>query len=219
MNKSCFLPVFSRSPILYLLVVVIFATSSCQTKQKKDNNTLQETELVDVLSIDSSFVIDLKYATEENFLQKPVYKTQKCYLLKPAALMLSEANSQLKKHGLKIKIFDGYRPHSVQKLMWELVPNSMYVADPAKGSSHNRGCAVDVTLVDSLGNELLMPTGFDDFTEKAHHDFMDLPEEAIKNRELLKKIMVDAGFIPLQSEWWHYSTPGCSDNEILDMPL
>jgi D-alanyl-D-alanine dipeptidase len=148
-----------------------------------------------------------------------MYDAEKCYLLKPAAEMLAKANEAAKTHGLRIKIFDGYRPHSVQKQMWKLVPNPMYVADPKKGSHHNRGCAVDVTLVDSLGNEIEMPTGFDDFTEKAHHDFMDLPENVLKNREMLKKIMEDAGFIPLNSEWWHYSTPGCSENKILDMQL
>ena len=103
-----------------------------------------------------------------------------------------------------IKIFDGYRPLSVQKMMWEILPDDRYVADPKDGSRHNRGAAVDVSLVDSNGVELPMPTDFDDFTVKAAHDYMDLPAEIIKNRELLKIHMEKYGFISLNSEWWHY---------------
>ena len=216
MNKIMLLKNASlKSMVIKTLVVTLVLITSCNISNRKTNNEALNNNLVNVMSIDSTFILDLKYATADNFLGKPVYKVAKCYLLKPVAIKLSEANKKFKKLGLRIKIYDGYRPHSVQKEMWKLVPNSMYVANPANGSSHNRGCAVDITLVDSLGNELIMPTGFDNFTERAHHDFMDLPAEAIKNRATLKRIMIESGFVPLSSEWWHYSTPNCKETVSL----
>jgi zinc D-Ala-D-Ala dipeptidase len=215
MNKR-FLKGFVYASLSILATALII---SCSVKSDKGTNGTVEDKLVDVLSVDSTIILDLRYATDNNFLGKAVYSVKKCFLLEEAALKLSLANQLLRRQGYGIKVFDGYRPHSVQKKMWKIYPNPTYVADPARGSHHNRGCAVDVSLVDSLGNDIIMPTEFDDFTEKASHGYMELPEEAIKNRELLKKAMEDAGFISLQSEWWHYSTPGCSENELLDIPL
>jgi len=103
--------------------------------------------------------------------------------------------------------------------MWELVPDSRYVADPRKGSRHNRGAAVDVTLVDSSGNELLMPTAFDDFTERASRSSPDAPPEALRHRALLEQAMSSEGFLPLPSEWWHFDDPEWQKYPLLDVPF
>lgn len=119
--------------------------------------------------------------------------------------------------GLGLKVFDGYRPWSVQKKMWAVYPQPDYVADPAKGSRHNRGAAVDLTLIKLDGTELQMPTGFDDFTDKAHRDYMDLPPEAIKNRELLQRVMEEHHFHGLKTEWWHFDLEHAGQYDILDV--
>ena len=117
---------------------------------------------------------------------------------------------------MRLKIFDGYRPFHVTKLMWEILPDERYVANPKDGSRHNRGAAVDLTLVDLTGAELKMPTGFDDFTEKAAHSYMNLPSEVIENRKKLRSIMEKYGFFAIESEWWHYDLKDYANYPILD---
>src|SRR5690606_7723008 len=113
------------------------------------------------------------------------------------------ANQLLAAEGLALKVFDAYRPYQVTVRMWERIGNPDYVADPAKGSRHNRGCAVDLTLIRRAdGSELEMPTGYDDFSDRAHHDFMDLPADVLANRERLREVMEQVGFEPLPTEWW-----------------
>ncbi|OQA14816.1 MAG: D-alanyl-D-alanine dipeptidase [bacterium ADurb.Bin363] len=135
------------------------------------------------------------------------------------AKKLLKVQKKLKKIGLGLKIWDAYRPLSVQYKFWELVPDLRYVADPKVGSNHNRGAAVDVTLVDSKGKELPMPTEFDDFTEKAGRNYNKLPKEVIKNRKLLEDYMVSEGFLPLPTEWWHFDYKNIKDYPVLDIPL
>jgi D-alanyl-D-alanine dipeptidase len=176
-------------------------------------------KLVDIHKLDPNIIIDLKYATKDNFTGQIVYPVNKCYLREEVAKKLSKVQKKLNKIGLGLKVWDAYRPLSVQYKFWELVPDPRYVADPKTGSNHNRGAAVDVTLVDSKGKELLMPTKFDDFSEKASGSYMDLPEEAIKNRELLKKYMTEEGFEAFASEWWHFNDKNIKNYPILDIPL
>ncbi|MFZ4620266.1 MAG: M15 family metallopeptidase [Bacteroidota bacterium] len=107
----------------------------------------------------------------------------------------------------------------MQWKLWEVVPNEDFVANPKKGSKHNRGAAVDLTIIDANGNELEMPTGYDDFTVKASHEYMELSEEALKNRAMLKEVMMRHGFQPIKSEWWHYDFKGWEQFGILDEPL
>lgn len=149
-------------------------------------------------------LLDIRYATDHNFMKKKLYSTPRCFLRKSVADKLARIQDDLEKKGLGLKIFDGYRPLSVQKMLWELLPDPRYVADPQKGSCHNRGAAVDLTLVDEKGNPLEMPTDYDDFTFRAHRDCLDLPEQVIKNRDALQEIMLKEGFIPLATEWWHF---------------
>lgn len=171
-------------------------------------------------SIDSTIATDVRYATTNNFTGKVLYPTAKVYLRKIVAEKLAEVNSYLLKNfNVRIKIYDCYRPLSVQKKMWAILPNEDYVANPAKGSRHNRDAAVDLTLIDSLGNELDMGTGYDDFTKKANRDYPDLPEQTIKNRKVLDDAMIKFGFDPMRTEWWHFDFTGWSKFSILDVEV
>lgn len=165
--------------------------------------------------INSRILLDIKYATADNFLGKPLYSQAKAYLRKSVAQKLNRVQQALEKQGLGLKIWDAYRPLSVQYKLWELVPDERYVADPQKGSAHNRGAAVDVTLVDAQGHELAMPTAFDDFTERAHLDYIDLPFEVRAHRALLMDAMRAQGFEPLKTEWWHYNDSDAESFELL----
>ncbi len=142
------------------------------------------------------------------------------YLQKKAARQLNSVQQVLKKKGLGIKIFDAYRPFSVTEKMWLLVQDVRYAADPKKGSGHNRGVAVDVTLVNlKTKKEVEMGTGFDNFSDTAHNEFKQLPEFVLQNRLLLKSVMEQFGFKALDTEWWHYSLPNARDYELLDIPF
>jgi D-alanyl-D-alanine dipeptidase len=177
-----------------------------------------EKRLVDLASL--GIATDIRYATPNNFMKETLYPIAKAYLRAPAANALVEVNRELEARGLAIKVFDGYRPYRVTVKMWEPIKNPDFVADPAKGSRHNRGAAVDLTLIDrGTGAELPMPTPYDDFTSRARHDFNDLPADAIANRALLREVMVKHGFEPLPSEWWHYDFTGWERFELMDVPL
>ena len=163
---------------------------------------------------------DVRYATPNNFMKKTLYSVPKAYLRVQAANALMNANEELAERGLALKVFDGYRPYAITEMMWEAIRNPDYVADPAKGSRHNRGAAVDLTLMDRrTGVELAMPTPYDDFTPRARHDFNDLPADVIANRALLRDIMVKYGFEPLPSEWWHYDFKGWERFELMNVSL
>lgn len=164
--------------------------------------------LVDIKQINSHIQVDLKYATSDNFTGKIVYDFDQCFLLEPVALKLSEVQKELEKLKLGLKVWDGYRPLAAQWKFWELVPDERYVSDPRKGGQHTRGTAVDLTLITAEGLELLMPSAFDDFSEKAHQNYMNAPIEAIKNRNLLRQIMEKHHFVGASTEWWHFDFIG-----------
>lgn len=177
-------------------------------------------ELVDLEQEIPGVRLDIRYATTDNFMGEQLYPVAKAYLRVPAAESLAGVQQDLAERGLELKVFDGYRPYEVTEKIWEPYQNPDFVADPAEGSRHNRGCAADVTLVDSTtGEELPMPTGYDDFTEKAAHDYEDLPEEVKENRDLLREVMESHGFEALPTEWWHYDYTGWERFEIMDLPL
>jgi D-alanyl-D-alanine dipeptidase len=127
--------------------------------------------------------------------------------------------SALEKRRLGLKIYDAYRPVSVQKIFWELLPDTRFVADPKVGSKHNRGTAVDVTLVDQLGRDLPMPTPYDEFSERAHATYRGCAPEEGENRDLLKQAMVKEGFVPYIHEWWHFDDPDWERYPLLDLPF
>jgi D-alanyl-D-alanine dipeptidase len=173
--------------------------------------------LVDVKKVVPDMIVAMQYATADNFTGKVLYDCNRCFLTETTSRKLAKAQMELKKNQLGLKVWDCYRPLSVQKLFWSLVPDPRFVADPAKGSRHNRGTAVDVTLVDSQGNELPMPTHFDDFSARASRDNMDLPIQILKNREALENAMKNAGFLPLPTEWWHFDDNEWQSFELLDI--
>ncbi|MBX7067692.1 MAG: D-alanyl-D-alanine dipeptidase [Parachlamydiales bacterium] len=176
-------------------------------------------DLVELIHISPNIRLDIRYATPNNFTGKVVYTSSRCFLLRKTAERLTRVQNNLEKRGLGLKVFDGYRPIAAQRIFWELVPDPRYVADPKEGSRHNRGASVDLTLIDANGVELLMPTEFDDFTEKASHSYQGGSPEALKNRELLKNAMVAEGFVPYPHEWWHYDDPDWQKHPLLDVSV
>ena len=177
---------------------------------------IADTTFVRLADYSSDFEYDLRYATENNFLKAKVYNCAECYTRVKTAKALINANDDFIKQGYKIKFYDCYRPNSVQYKMWEIVPNPQYVANPVKGSIHNKGGAVDITLVTLSGDELDMGTDFDFFGKKAYHDNTDLPEEILKNRKVLKETMEKYGFWSVRTEWWHYNLSSASNDRIAD---
>jgi D-alanyl-D-alanine dipeptidase len=176
--------------------------------------------LVDVERAVPNVRIDVRYATSNNFMHAPLYPIAKVFLRAPAARALADVQRDLAKDNLGLKVFDGYRPYSITEKMWEPIRNPDFVADPAKGSRHNRGAAVDLTLIDlRTGQELEMPTPYDDFTKRARQDFDDLPPNVIANRAKLRDAMMRHGFEPLPSEWWHFDYAGWQRFELMDVPL
>lgn len=199
---------FNLTPLLLATALALVAMgSSCD----------KETELVDVQKLVPDVVLDIRYATTNNFTGKQLYPVAKCYLRRQAAESLKAVAEELHGMGYGLKVYDGYRPLSVQKKMWEIYPHEGYVANPAKGSRHNRGAAVDLTLIKLDGSPVAMPTEYDDFTRKAHRRYMDLPEEVLKNRELLETVMKKHGFRGLPTEWWHFDFRDSEKYEILDI--
>jgi zinc D-Ala-D-Ala dipeptidase len=178
-----------------------------------------EKQMISVSQI-QGVILDLRYASTDNFMRKRLYpeNPQTTFLRKPAFIALDSVAVEMATHGLVLVIFDAYRPYSVTMEMWNKVKDERYAANPAKGSGHNRGISVDLTLADSKTHHLLtMPTGYDDFTDSAHQDFNGSNKKAIGNRELLKQVMKKYGFIPLFSEWWHFTWPQTGDFEVLDL--
>ena len=166
---------------------------------------IQDSTFVNLKEYSADFVYDMKYATDDNFLKTQVYECAECYLRLKTVQALVKANKKFIKKGYRIIIFDCYRPLDIQKEMWKIVSNPIYVADPKKGSIHNRGGAVDISLVDLEGKELDMGTTFDHFGIEASHNYENLSDEIIQNRKLLKKVMTNSGFTIFESEWWHYN--------------
>ena len=170
----------------------------------------------------SSCLIDLGYGHADNFTGQKIYTHPRCYLHKEAAEKLQTAEKMAANLGYALKIFDAFRPTEAQWKLWEICPNPMYIADPRRGSNHSRGIAVDLTLVDALGQELDMGTPIDDLTERSHHFRHDISPEAQKNRFILLGIMAGAGWDHYKYEWWHYQLFNVQDYPFLsdhDAPL
>ena len=176
-------------------------------------------QMIDIKKLAPTIVLDLRYATTNNFMHKKLYPAvTTTYVRLPAAKALQHVQSELHDLGFGLKIFDAYRPYSVTEEMWEPIKDERYVADPKKGSGHNRGIAVDLTIINLITKEELpMGTGFDNFSDTAHQTFTALPEQILHNRYLLKNLMEKNGFKPLETEWWHYFLPNANAFEILDV--
>lgn len=216
-----FILIFSFAPLLLSAQTNKYGLYIIEDRQILQNHLIEnpEKEMVDLSTLRPRILFDLKYTTTDNFMNEILYPPIKTtWLRKPAAEALQQAAQELSLLNLGIKVFDAYRPYSVTEKMWEPIKDDRYAADPKTGSGHNRGVSVDLTLVDlQTGNELLMPTEFDNFTDKAHQSFMDLSPEIIKNRALLKQVMEKYGFIALTTEWWHFYLPNASEFELMNL--
>ena len=175
---------------------------------------LNDSTFVNLKQYSWDFVYDMKYATDDNFLKAKVYDCAECYLRLKTVKAMMKANAKFMKKGYRIKLYDCYRPSDIQKKMWSIVPNPIYVANPSKGSIHNRGGAVDISLVDKNGVELNMGTSFDYFGIEASHNNKNFSKEVLDNRKLLKKIMLRYNFQSFDSEWWHYNIKNAKLNPI-----
>jgi len=182
------------------------------TKAKLPDTTLLSPDYDTIMwqeLLPSEFPLDLRYATKNNFTKVQIYPCARCFIRPQLAKKLLEIQSlELEPKGLNFKLFDCYRPRPAQQKLWDIVPDATYVANPSKGSMHNKGLAVDLTLVDSKGKELDMGTDFDYFGREARHAYTDLPEAVLANRRFLKTLMESNGFNSIKSEWWHYSLNG-----------
>jgi zinc D-Ala-D-Ala dipeptidase len=194
------------------LLLVLFL--SINLLQAQNPTAIADSTFVNLKDYSADFVYDMKYATTDNFLKAKVYDCAECFLRLKTVKALVKANSKFIQKGYRIKIFDCYRPLDIQKRMWQIVANPEYVADPAKGSIHNRGGAVDITLVDRNGKALDMGTSFDFFGPEASHNYQLLSDEVKQNRVFLKQIMQENGFVSFDSEWWHYNLQNASKEKV-----
>ncbi len=207
--------IFNIKPIfVFCAILCVYSCKSQTVVAPKKVEIVSDTTFVNLKDYSQDFVYDMKYATSDSFLKAKVYDCAECFLRLKTIKALISANADFIKMGYKIKIFDCYRPLDIQKRMWKIVPNPSYVADPSKGSIHNRGGAVDITLVDANGKALDMGTSFDFFGIEASHNYQNLSQEIKNNRELLKTTMIQNGFNPLDSEWWHYNLKTATNDKV-----
>ena len=189
-------------------------------KYKEGLKTNAANELVNVKKAIPSVVLDIRYATKNNFMQQVMYKQAKAFARKPVVAQLKIVQEILKTKGLGLKIFDGYRPYAITLAFYQKASDKNFVANPAKGSKHNRGCAIDLTLINlKTGKELPMPTPYDSFAPEAAADFTPLPPEVIKNRNFLIATMEANGFKVIANEWWHFDFVGWQNYDLMDIPF
>ena len=179
--------------------------------------------LIELTKLDPTIRLDIRYATTNNFTGRQLYGHPRAFLVAPAAQALLAAHRAAQAAGYGLTIYDAYRPWRVTKALWDATPpgpQRNYVANPKRGSKHNRGCAVDLTLHHLAdGAEVAMPSGYDEFTLRAHRNFLDAPAEALKHRDLLERVMEDAGFRGASNEWWHFDFVGWENYPVLDIPF
>ncbi|HVI47182.1 MAG TPA: M15 family metallopeptidase [Chitinophaga sp.] len=174
--------------------------------------------LVDLRTFIPGIKLDIRYATRNNFMHRKLYPHPYAYLRRAAAETLKEIQATLNKNGLGLLIFDAYRPYRVTEKMWEEIGDDRYVADPKKGSGHNRGVTVDLTLINlRTGKPVRMPSGYDDFTEKAHYTYLACDAEALNNRTMLRAIMEEYGFKAFETEWWHFFLKDYEKYPLMDI--
>lgn len=209
-----------------LAVVVLLAACSSPVWAGSAKQQLEAQGFVDIKDVIPDIILDIRYSTANNFTGQVVYPCARCFLRKGVAERLARVQESLKSKGLGLKVYDCYRPFWVQEKFWELVPDERYVSKPKKengqvtiGSRHNRGAAVDLTLVDKNGKEIEMPTGFDDFSPKAKADYDGGSLETRRNRDMLIKAMGEQGFTVYPTEWWHYDAPDWQQYQMLNLPL
>ena len=204
-----------------LLVALVLALAPIQDAPPRETGKRQA-DLVELTALDPAIKLDIRYATASNFAGRPVYTEARAFLQRPAADALGRAHRSLREHGYGLVIFDGYRPWRVTKLFWDITPQEKreFVADPAKGSKHNRGCAVDLSLYDlKTGQQVEMPSGYDEMSERAYPTYSGGPAGSRRLRDLLRTAMEREGFIVEPNEWWHFNYKDWEQYPILDIPF
>ena len=202
------------------IVVALVAVLLAQQGPPKDPNATRTADLVELVTLDPTIKLDIRYAGTNNFLGKPVYKESRAFLQRPAAEALLKAHQQLAKSGYGLLIHDGYRPWAITKLFWDMTSGFQreFVADPKTGSKHNRGCAVDLTMYDlATGLVVEMPGGYDEMTPRSYPDYPGGPPEARAKRDLLRQAMEGHDFTVEPNEWWHFNFKDWKEYPILDI--
>ncbi|MCX8473618.1 MAG: M15 family metallopeptidase [Sediminibacterium sp.] len=211
-----------KNILLTLLIITIMKSIKIEAQPPIEKGNFWATDLVELKKLDSTFKLDIRYATENNFTHKKVYNQARAFLQRPAAEALVAVNQELRKMGYGLLIFDGYRPWNITKIFWDLTPDSLknFVANPTKGSKHNRGCAIDLSLYDlKTGQEIEMPSGYDDFTNKSYSKYQGGTILQRKYRDLLKKLMTQHGFLVYDYEWWHFDYKDWRKYQITNIPF
>jgi D-alanyl-D-alanine dipeptidase len=204
--------------VLFLAILL----NSCATKLPREKGNFKETNLVELVKLDTTLKLDIRYATSNNFVGQPVYKEARAFLQKDAAEALKRVNTKLKSLGYGLLVFDGYRPWSVTKLFYDVTSkeNKKFVADPKEGSRHNRGCAVDVSLYDlHTKKEIQMPGVYDEMTERSYYDYLGGTDEQKRTRDLLISKMQEEGFTVYKYEWWHFDYKDWQLYRITNLPF
>mgnify|MGYP000891452966 CR=1 FL=1 len=209
--------------IVVLALCVTAAVPAAQDRPPRDPKATRKAELVELVTLDATIKLDIRYATTRNFMGKVVYPEARAFLQKPAAEALLAAHRDLRPLGYGLLIHDGYRPWAITKLFWDMTegsPMREFVADPKSGSKHNRGCAVDLTMYDlATGLAVEMPGGYDEATLRSYPDYKGGPPEARAKRDLLRATMERHGFTVEPNEWWHFNYKDWTSYPILDIPF
>ena len=212
---------FSTQRLLFAFFIYTCFVS-CAAKPPRETGEFKQTDLVELIKLDSTIHLDIRYATSNNLAHKPVYTEARAFLQRPAAEALVKVNAALKPLGYGLLVFDGYRPWSVTKLFWDITSeeNKKFVADPKKGSRHNRGCAVDLSFYDlTTGKEIEMTGAYDEMSERSYPDYKGGTDEQRKMRDLLRTTMEANGFTVYPYEWWHYDFNGWEKYPIENIPF
>lgn len=208
--------------LLKITLIALVVLYSCKAQPPQEIGDFKPTDLVELIKLDTSIHLDIRYATSNNFVGRPMYKEARAFLQRPAAEALVKVNQSLKPLGYGLVVFDGYRPWSVTKLFWDVTPDDKkkFVADPAKGSRHNRGCAVDLSLYDlTTGKEIEMTGNYDEMTERSYPSYTGGTTEQRKMRDLLRSKMEAQGFTVYEYEWWHFDYKDWKDYSITNVPF
>lgn len=211
---------FTRIALMTVLLVPV--TLSAQNQPPIEKGSFRKPDLVELVVKDPRLKLDIRYATASNFAGMQVYEQPRAFLQRPAAEALTRAHTKMQRYGYGFIIFDGYRPWSVTKKFWDVTPpgKKEFVANPRKGSRHNRGAAVDLTLYDlRTGQPVRMPSEYDEFDKTAAIDYAGGAEEPRRMRDLLRQVMESEGFTPHPAEWWHYDFKDWRLYPILNVPF
>jgi len=209
-----------RHRILLLAALLAGGCARAQAGPPREPGRFRAPDLVELTALDPGIKLDIRYATDRNFVGRPVYPEARAFLQRPAAEALVRAHRALAGDGYGVLVFDGYRPWSITKLFWEVTPRDKraFVADPRKGSKHNRGCAVDMSLYElATGQEAAMPSAYDEMSPRAYPDYPGGTAEQRARRDRLRAAMEREGFTVEPNEWWHFNYKDWRQYPILDV--